>query len=160
MPPEVEARSSMYSPIRADRWSCGQVITFLLETFGKEEPLSSIARKLKVHNPRERPSLVNCLRSRCWTVPRDRVMGREWLCNLDKTRLTRRRGPVCEEAETGHIWRGRITGMWACGSGPLTSFWYLICYINRVNSGIIIKRGRDWLVYCRSVAMGIPVTSQ
>ncbi len=29
MAPEVKARSSMYSPIRADRWSCGQVIIFL-----------------------------------------------------------------------------------------------------------------------------------
>ena len=59
MAPEVEAQSSMYSPIRADRWSCGQVIIYLLDEFGKEdEPLSSIAMKLKVHSPRERPPLL------------------------------------------------------------------------------------------------------
>ncbi len=47
------------SPIRADRWSCGQVIIYLLDEFGKEdEPLSSIAMKLKVHSPRKRPSLL------------------------------------------------------------------------------------------------------
>jgi serine/threonine protein kinase len=59
MAPEVEAQSSMYSPIRADRWSCGQVIIFLLEEFGKEDkPLRSIAIKLKAHSPRQRPSLL------------------------------------------------------------------------------------------------------
>jgi len=59
MAPEVEGKSSMYSPIRADRWSCGQVIIYLLDEFGKEdEPLSSIAMKLKVHSPRKRPSLL------------------------------------------------------------------------------------------------------
>jgi len=59
MAPEVEAQSSMYSPIRADRWSCGQVIIFLLEEFGKEDkPLRSIAMKLKARGPRDRPSLL------------------------------------------------------------------------------------------------------
>ena len=59
MAPEVEAQSSMYSPIRADRWSCGQVIIFLLEEFGKEDkPLRSIAMKLKARSPRDRPSLL------------------------------------------------------------------------------------------------------
>jgi serine/threonine protein kinase len=48
MAPEVEAQSSTYSPIRADRWSCGQVIIYLLEEFGREDkPLRSIAMKLK-----------------------------------------------------------------------------------------------------------------
>src|SRR6266851_4018853 len=59
MAPEVKARSSMYSPIRADRWSCGQVIIFLLDEFGKEDkPLRSIAMKLKARSPRRRPSLL------------------------------------------------------------------------------------------------------
>ena len=59
MAPEVEGKSSMYSPIRADRWSCGQVIIFLLEEFGKEDkPLRSIAMKLKARGPRDRPSLL------------------------------------------------------------------------------------------------------
>jgi serine/threonine protein kinase len=59
MAPEVKARSSMYSPIRADRWSCGQVIIFLLEKFGKkDELLRCIAGKLKARSPRDRPSLL------------------------------------------------------------------------------------------------------
>jgi serine/threonine protein kinase len=59
MAPEVKARSSMYSPIRADRWSCGQVIIFLLEEFGKkDELLEGIAKKLTDHGPRDRPSLL------------------------------------------------------------------------------------------------------
>src|SRR6266851_1789386 len=59
MAPEVKARSSMYSPIRADRWSCGQVIIFLLEKFGKkDEPLRGIAEKLTDHSPGDRPSLL------------------------------------------------------------------------------------------------------
>jgi serine/threonine protein kinase len=59
MAPEVKARSSMYSPIRADRWSCGQVIIFLLEKFGKkDELLRGIAGKLKARSPRDRPSLL------------------------------------------------------------------------------------------------------
>jgi serine/threonine protein kinase len=58
MAPEVKARSSMYSPIRADRWSCGQVIIYLLDKFRKKDaPLSGIAEKLKAHSPRDRPSL-------------------------------------------------------------------------------------------------------
>src|SRR6266851_1064064 len=49
MAPEVEARLSMYSPIKADRWSCGQVIMYLLDEFGKkDEPLTGIAMKRRL----------------------------------------------------------------------------------------------------------------
>ena len=59
MAPEVEAQSSTYSPIRADRWSCGQVIIYLLDEFGKEDKsLRGIAGKLKARSPRQRPSLL------------------------------------------------------------------------------------------------------
>ena len=59
MAPEVEAQSSTYSPVRADRWSCGQVIMYLLEVFGtKHERLTGIAKKLKAHTPSLRPSLL------------------------------------------------------------------------------------------------------
>ena len=59
MAPEVKAQSSTYSPIRADRWSCGQVIIYLLNTFGKAEtPLKGIAEKLKARRPTQRPSLL------------------------------------------------------------------------------------------------------
>jgi serine/threonine protein kinase len=59
MAPEVEGKSSMYSPIRADRWSCGQVMLYLLDEFKKEDKtLRSIATKLKVRRPKQRPSLL------------------------------------------------------------------------------------------------------
>jgi serine/threonine protein kinase len=59
MAPEVEAQPSRYSPVRADRWSCGQVIMYLLEVFGtKHERLTGIAKKLKAHTPSLRPSLL------------------------------------------------------------------------------------------------------
>jgi serine/threonine protein kinase len=57
--PEVEKATLMYSPIRADRWSCGHVILYLLDELGKEDnPLRAVARKLKVQNPKQRPSLL------------------------------------------------------------------------------------------------------
>jgi len=59
MVPEVEAQLLTYSPIRADRWSCRQVIIYLLDEFGKKDkPLRSIAMKLKARSPRQRPSLL------------------------------------------------------------------------------------------------------
>jgi serine/threonine protein kinase len=59
MAPEVEAQSSTYSPIRADRWSCGHVILHLLHELKKgDETLKSIATKLKVRDPEKRPSLL------------------------------------------------------------------------------------------------------
>jgi len=59
MAPEAEDKSLMYSPIRADRWSCGRVILHLLDEFRKEDkPLWSIATKLKVRDPKRWPSLL------------------------------------------------------------------------------------------------------
>jgi serine/threonine protein kinase len=59
MAPEVEGKSSMYSPIRADRWSCGQVILHLLDELEKgDKTLKTIATKLKVRDPEKRPSLL------------------------------------------------------------------------------------------------------
>ena len=59
MAPEVEGKSSMYSPIRADRWSCGQVILHLLHELKKgDKTLKSIATKLKVRDPEQRASLL------------------------------------------------------------------------------------------------------
>jgi hypothetical protein len=58
MVPEVE-KSSTYSPIKADRWSCGRVLLYLLDKLRKEDkPLRAIARKVKAHNPKQRPSLL------------------------------------------------------------------------------------------------------
>jgi len=56
--PEIEEKL-MYSPIKADRWSCGRVILCLLDELSKEDKrLRTIGRKLQVHDPRQRPSLL------------------------------------------------------------------------------------------------------
>ena len=48
------------------QWLCGQVIYHLLNAFWKEDKLlRSIATKLKVHNPKRRPSLLEWL---SWTA--------------------------------------------------------------------------------------------
>jgi len=56
--PEMEEKS-VYSPIKADRWSTGQVLLYLLNRFRKEDRvLSTIARKLTTHNPERRSSML------------------------------------------------------------------------------------------------------
>jgi serine/threonine protein kinase len=57
MAPEME--NSMYSPIKADRWSTGLVLLHLLNKFRKEDTvLRTTARKLVTHNPERRPSML------------------------------------------------------------------------------------------------------
>jgi len=64
MAPEVKKAPLMYSPIKADRWSCGQVILYLLDELKKaDNPLDAIAKKLTAQNPKQRPSLPE---SRIW----------------------------------------------------------------------------------------------
>jgi serine/threonine protein kinase len=47
MAPEVKKKSSTYSPIKADRWSCGRVLLYLLDELRKEDKLlRAILRKL------------------------------------------------------------------------------------------------------------------
>jgi hypothetical protein len=57
MAPEIEERS-MYSPIKADRWSAGKVLLYLLEKFGEDMVLKTTARKLTAYNPGQRPSMI------------------------------------------------------------------------------------------------------
>jgi len=58
MAPEVE-KKLRHSPIKADRWSCGRVILYLLDKFKKEgKHLKAFANKLMAHNPERRPSLA------------------------------------------------------------------------------------------------------
>ncbi len=58
MAPEI-VEKSMYSPIKADRWSTGLVLLYLLEGLGKEEELLvMIARNLTAHDPKQRPSML------------------------------------------------------------------------------------------------------
>ena len=57
MAPEVE-KNSMYSPIKADRWSCGRVILYLLDKFKNEDKhFRPFANELTAHDPNRRPSL-------------------------------------------------------------------------------------------------------
>ncbi|KAH9981683.1 kinase-like domain-containing protein [Russula compacta] len=57
--PEIK-KSLMYSPIKADRWSCGCVLVYLLDGLKKEDKLlRTIGRELQAHNPEERPSLLD-----------------------------------------------------------------------------------------------------
>jgi hypothetical protein len=60
MAPEIE-ESSMYSPIKADRWSTGQVLRYLLNLnkFGEEDTvLRMTARKLTARDPEQRSSML------------------------------------------------------------------------------------------------------
>jgi serine/threonine protein kinase len=56
MAPEIEDEV-MYSPIKADRWSAGKVLLYLLGKFSEDMVLKTTARKLTAHNPRQRPSM-------------------------------------------------------------------------------------------------------
>lgn len=58
MAPEIE-KKLVYSPIKADRWSCGHVILYLLDRFKKEgKDLRPFAKELTAHDPKRRPSLL------------------------------------------------------------------------------------------------------
>ncbi|KAH9989767.1 hypothetical protein BJV77DRAFT_669390 [Russula vinacea] len=58
MAPEIEEKS-MYSPIKADRWSTGRVVLDLLNSFREEDTIvRAAAGKLTAHNPNQRPSML------------------------------------------------------------------------------------------------------
>ena len=58
MAPEIEVKS-VYSPIKGDRWSTGQVILYLLTVSRKEDTvLRTAAEKLTAHSPEQRPSML------------------------------------------------------------------------------------------------------
>jgi len=84
--PEIE-KKVMYSPIKADRWSCGHVLLYLLDKSRKDHlPLRAIARKLDVDNPKQRPSLLEWCNS--FSQPLSGV-GNIW--NGDERKLSRSR---------------------------------------------------------------------
>ena len=57
MAPEME--KSMYSPIKADRWSTGRVLFYLLNKSRDDDTvLRTTARKLAAHNPDQRLSIL------------------------------------------------------------------------------------------------------
>jgi len=58
MAPEIENKS-MYSPIKADRWSSGKVLFYLFKGLKKEDTLlRSIAGKLTARSPNQRLSML------------------------------------------------------------------------------------------------------
>lgn len=61
--PEIESESPRpkYSPIKADRWACGKVISYFLDQAGIEHaPLRSVVNQLMIVEPERRPSLAEC----------------------------------------------------------------------------------------------------
>ena len=53
-------KSLMYSPIKADRWSCGRILMYLLKGLKKEDKLlRTIGRELQAYDPEERLSLLD-----------------------------------------------------------------------------------------------------
>ncbi|KAJ8518011.1 hypothetical protein ONZ45_g4860 [Pleurotus djamor] len=58
--PEIEQRTRKYSPIKADRWSCGRVILCVLDrSTSQNDLLRAVATKLMRISPNERPSLAD-----------------------------------------------------------------------------------------------------
>ena len=55
----VEGPTPMYSPIKADRWSCGRVLLHHIMVVGKgDSNLRKFAQKLMANDPQQRPSLI------------------------------------------------------------------------------------------------------
>jgi serine/threonine protein kinase len=58
MAPEMEEKS-MYNPVKADWWSTGLVLLYLLNNFRKGDTvLRTTARNLSAHNPERRLSVL------------------------------------------------------------------------------------------------------
>ena len=75
MAPEMEEKS-MCKPIKADRWSTGKVLLYLLDKFREEDAvLRTTAMKLTVHNPKRRSSMLQVAAS-LWDVA-DVAVGRK-----------------------------------------------------------------------------------
>jgi serine/threonine protein kinase len=63
MAPEVE-KELRHSPIKADRWSTGQVLIYLLNNYrGEDTVLRTTARKLTADDPDQRPSMLQVAES-------------------------------------------------------------------------------------------------
>jgi len=85
MAPEIGEENGpprMYSPMRADKWSCGRVLRLFAEKHGKaDEGLRGFAARLMNGNPRNRPPLLEWHESRTKvtiaTVPKKRHANRD-----------------------------------------------------------------------------------
>jgi hypothetical protein len=63
---EEEGPTAMYSPIKADRWSCGRVLLRHMMVGKGDQRLSKFAEKLMANDPERRPSLLEW---RKWLAP-------------------------------------------------------------------------------------------
>jgi serine/threonine protein kinase len=76
MAPEIgeeDGPPRLYSPMRADKWSCGRVLCLFAERHGKaDEGLRAFAVRLMDGNPRNRPPLLEWHESRTKVVPEKR----------------------------------------------------------------------------------------
>jgi serine/threonine protein kinase len=82
MAPEIGEENGprrMYSPMRADKWSCGRVLRLFAERHGKaDEGLRGFAARLMDGDPRKRPPLLEWHESKTKVkiaVPRKRRLG-------------------------------------------------------------------------------------
>ena len=83
MAPEMKEKR-VYSPIKIDRWSTGQVLLYLLNKFRKEDAvLRKIARKLTAHNPEQRWSMFQAAASLLDTAY-EAVERKAWQSQQDK----------------------------------------------------------------------------
>jgi len=55
---EEDGQTPMYSPIKADRWSCGRVLRRHIMVGKGDNRLSKIANRLMANDPQRRPSLL------------------------------------------------------------------------------------------------------
>ena len=63
---EEEGLTQMYSPIKADRWSCGRVLLRHMMVGKGDKRLSKFAEQLMANDPQQRPSLLEW---RKWLAP-------------------------------------------------------------------------------------------
>jgi hypothetical protein len=63
---EEEGPTAMYSPIKADRWSCGRVLLRHIMVGKGDKRLSKFADQLMSNDPQQRPSLLEW---RKWFAP-------------------------------------------------------------------------------------------
>ena len=108
MAPEVEERL-IYSPIKADRWSCGRALLSLLDELGKEDKhLEAFAGNLMEHNPRQRPSLLEW---RSYLPPPLSDVGDGDVRNINERKASRpRQGSSGKDTKPSEAKKQRVAG--------------------------------------------------
>jgi serine/threonine protein kinase len=110
--------SNLYSPIRADRYSCGCVFRVFADMHGEDdEGLRKFADRLMVLNPSQRPQLTEWYKSDSSITPAQMDPAEDEA--LDKTMVTEDQAIVVEEGSR-ELKRRRITPpaeAWHSGGG-------------------------------------------